>query len=443
MSQPGQRQTKKQKKALAFRTRQKTSKKKHKDLDDDQDALDFPIEENQDVAGLADLPLEAEEVSTGDRSGGRKGKAKDGGQHQPQPEGSKKRKREVQEVVEEKPRKMSKTHSTLSGSGVEDGDGQKPAGVKDRVQPQRFILFIGAFESCSGLKRYSSTTTAGNLKYSTTKDAILSHFSSCGTMDLQLDFFLIVHILALDPPPTVRLPTPKAVEPSSKSKGYAFLQFTDKKPLQQALRLHHSELEGRKINVELTAGGGGKSEHRVKKLQERNKGLHEQRVPCFQITSPLCLADHHSETSNREAQICCDGCRGGRSVRSEGTRTSPAIFHYLRLRPSSQQQEDVVDTRRGRPGGVEELQETEAAGEAKGSGHRCKLDSSLLTTRMYLLFCSMDLGTAQVLYKPSDIWGRRHLFVLSALRVLEEQYASSPRLPRGRTACAADSEVRG
>ena len=86
------------------------------------------------------------------------------------------------------------------------------------------------------------------------------------------------HTLVLDSPPIVRLPTPKATQPASKSKGYAFLEFTEKKSLQQALRLHHSELEGRKINVELTAGGGGKSEHRLKKLQERNKGLHEQRV---------------------------------------------------------------------------------------------------------------------------------------------------------------------
>lgn len=108
-------------------------------------------------------------------------------------------------------------------------------------------------------------------------------------------------MLTLDPPPAVRLPTAKTAQPSSKSKGYAFLEFNDKKALQQALRLHHSELEGRKINVELTAGGGGKSEHRVKKLQERNKDLHEQRVPRLRIPLLLHLTDFHPpETSNRE-----------------------------------------------------------------------------------------------------------------------------------------------
>ncbi len=74
-------------------------------------------------------------------------------------------------------------------------------------------------------------------------------------------------------------PKPSASGKSTaKSKGFAFVEFVNKIGLQQALRLHHSELEGRKINVELTAGGGGKSESRLSKLKERNKELHEQRV---------------------------------------------------------------------------------------------------------------------------------------------------------------------
>lgn len=83
------------------------------------------------------------------------------------------------------------------------------------------------------------------------------------------------------PPPIVRLRTPKPSEmsrPSAKSKGFAFLEFDNKGALQTALKLHHSQLEGRNINVELTAGGGGKSETRLAKVKTRNKELHEQRV---------------------------------------------------------------------------------------------------------------------------------------------------------------------
>jgi len=148
MSQPGPRQTKKQKKALAFRTRQKTGKKKRKDLDD-EDTLDFPIDENQDLGGLAGLPLEAGEVSKGGRSDGRKGKAEDDSQRQVQSSGSKKRKREGEEAVSEKPRKKSNVQPAVTESGVEDGDVGEATKVKKEVQQQRFILFIGAFNPVS------------------------------------------------------------------------------------------------------------------------------------------------------------------------------------------------------------------------------------------------------------------------------------------------------
>lgn len=275
MPPPGPRQTKKQKKALAFRTRQKTGK--NKDLGD-EDALDFPIDENQDLAGLAGLPLEAEEVPASGRSGDRKGKAQNGTQYQAQPGDSKKRKREVEDVPEEKPQKKSKVQPTVLESGTRSCGGQKTAEAK-KVQPQRFILFIG--------KYYSFVAPRVTFIRDYCRQFEVFYNQGC----YSLSFFLMRYCTLrawfpchrscarLEPPPTVRLPAPKAAQPSSKSKGYAFLEFTDKSALQQALRLHHSELEGRKINVELTAGGGGKSEHRVRKLQERNKGLHEQRVP--------------------------------------------------------------------------------------------------------------------------------------------------------------------
>lgn len=85
------------------------------------------------------------------------------------------------------------------------------------------------------------------------------------------------------PPPTIRLliPKPSTKTPTKtvmKSKGCAFLEFKHRGALQQGLKLHHSELDGRQINIELTAGGGGKGLTRMKKLKERNKELEGQRV---------------------------------------------------------------------------------------------------------------------------------------------------------------------
>ncbi len=65
---------------------------------------------------------------------------------------------------------------------------------------------------------------------------------------------------------------------TTKSKGCAFLEFTHRNALQQALKLHQSQLDGRLINVELTAGGGGKGETRIQKVRDRNRELHDQRV---------------------------------------------------------------------------------------------------------------------------------------------------------------------
>ena len=138
MSQPGPRQTKRQKKALAFRTRQK----KNRNLDD-EDAFGFPIDENQDLVGLADLPLEAAEVPAGGTSGSQKGKAEDDGRRQAQSTRSKKRKREGEEVAEEKSQKRSKVN--VRSAGVKGGDVEEKVEAKKRAQPQRFILFIGVF----------------------------------------------------------------------------------------------------------------------------------------------------------------------------------------------------------------------------------------------------------------------------------------------------------
>jgi len=99
---------------------------------------------------------------------------------------------------------------------------------------------------------------------------------------------LIDRDIVADPPPTIRLLTPTSTSGSqrAKSKGCAFLEFTHRNALQQALKHHQSTLEGRMINVELTAGGGGKSETRLAKVRERNKALLAQRVSCGHNVCP-------------------------------------------------------------------------------------------------------------------------------------------------------------
>jgi len=122
-------------------------------------------------------------------------------------------------------------------------EGDESAAAKN----QRFIVFIG------------------NLPFTATTEQITEHFASIQ-------------------PQSVRHSTEKG---TNKSKGFAFLEFANYDRMKTCLKLyHHSMFDSgvggergkRRINVELTAGGGGsKSEGRKEKLKEKNVRLNEQR----------------------------------------------------------------------------------------------------------------------------------------------------------------------
>ncbi|KDQ31013.1 hypothetical protein PLEOSDRAFT_166326 [Pleurotus ostreatus PC15] len=225
--------TKKQKKSLAFRERSKHGKSKH-GIDSEM-VNDIPIQENQDEAAIELGEVEAADVRRKDestarpREGVRKAKAaKDDptvkGEVEAQSPKKRKRSTEESEVAVEGqvPRKRAKKPAREAEGGSEATEAEKTD--KSSIK-QRFILFV-------------------------------------------------------EPSPSVRLLTPKPsknANASHKSKGCAFLEFSQKSGLQQALKLHQSDLDGRRINVELTAGGGGKSEQRLTKLRTRNKELSQQR----------------------------------------------------------------------------------------------------------------------------------------------------------------------
>ncbi|KAL6244949.1 hypothetical protein RBB50_008477 [Rhinocladiella similis] len=134
---------------------------------------------------------------------------------------------------------------------------QKLRGQKDEKTQSRFIVFVG------------------NLPFDATATQIKQHFSKLA-------------------PTSVRMSTDKT---TGRSKGFAFLEFDAYDKMKTCLKLYHHSIfdpqrqpgmevkdgardegsKGRRINVELTAGGGGKSKERKEKIKTKNKKLEEER----------------------------------------------------------------------------------------------------------------------------------------------------------------------
>ncbi|GAA5986950.1 hypothetical protein JCM10908_000966 [Rhodotorula pacifica] len=242
--------TKKEKKALAFRASKgkgKATKDAAPSFEDEVAAIDA-IGADDDAADQEDERTKSKANKKRKRddadgappaAGAAAGTSEGTGEGEEQPQKKKKRQRGKTQAQRDREARLA-----AQGGG---GDGEA-GGASAGEGAFRKLLFVG------------------NLPFKVTVDEIKKHFESCGEV------------------PTVRLLTPKANSSSFSSgdkppasKGCAFLEFTTTTGLQTALRLHQSSLSGRKINVELTAGGGGNSESRKAKIEAQRKKLNEER----------------------------------------------------------------------------------------------------------------------------------------------------------------------
>lgn len=99
-------------------------------------------------------------------------------------------------------------------------------------QNKRYILFVG------------------NLPYDVKEEQIKEHFKNCPIHSIRM-----------------------------RQNGICFLEFQGEdasQSLHHALQFHHTMLGKRKINVELSAGGGGNSTHRRNKIKQKNDDFLEE-----------------------------------------------------------------------------------------------------------------------------------------------------------------------
>jgi len=133
-----------------------------------------------------------------------------------------------------------------SSSSGPEGNAASPEslGIQSPPRAARFICFVG------------------NIPFTATETSVAQHFAKLR-------------------PIAIRHRTTKE---AGKSRGFAFVEFDGYDRMKTCLQMyHHSVFDDglspvRKINVELTAGGGGaKSEERKSKLSIKNERLAEQR----------------------------------------------------------------------------------------------------------------------------------------------------------------------
>ncbi|GME91738.1 unnamed protein product [[Candida] boidinii] len=159
-----------------------------------------------------------------------------------------------QKQADEPVKKKRKTRRGKKGKGANGPNGP------------RFILFVG------------------NLPYTVGKAELMSHFRT-------------------SEPDNIRI---------RQDKGIAFLEFSNErddiqKRIEVALRLHHTILNNRKINVELTAGGGGNSKVRLEKIKTKNEKLLEERRTRIIKQEKEQLDKRNTESKNNNSANKPDG----------------------------------------------------------------------------------------------------------------------------------------
>lgn len=140
--------------------------------------------------------------------------------------------------------------------------------IKEKKRRNPYIVFVG------------------QLSYDTTKDALFRHFQNeLGTDHKVTDETLSVRLLT--------------DEKSKKSKGMAFVEVTDPELLYACLKLHHTFLEGRRINVERSAGGKAHSESRKSKIQK----LRSDQTTLFDSVIEAVLSEFYEAGSIQKGEL--------------------------------------------------------------------------------------------------------------------------------------------
>jgi RNA recognition motif. len=100
----------------------------------------------------------------------------------------------------------------------------------------------------------------GNLPFDTTKEDLQSFLKCLGDVEIRMNF-----------------------EENGKFKGFCFVECSDNEQFQKLIKMHHLKVKGRKVNIELSAGGGGNSKSRKNRIKEKNQKIQKYRKSLHSI----------------------------------------------------------------------------------------------------------------------------------------------------------------
>ncbi|KFG83479.1 RNA binding protein [Metarhizium anisopliae] len=234
----------KQKKAKKTKKDKKDKKKDKKESrkerkDKRKDLQDLPEEEKEEEEDAA--KDDADVSQTPDVSDEKKSKKKE--------KKEKKRKEAANGDVGDEPKKEKKEKK------------DKKKNSKDEAAPTQEPPAPAASNDAEGAPDAKSSrhiVFVGNLPFTATADSIKAHFASLKPISVRCM---------------------KNKDDDKPCRGIAFVEFANVWTMRTCLdKFHHTEFEGRRINVELTAGGGGKTKFRKDKIREKNQKLDENRA---------------------------------------------------------------------------------------------------------------------------------------------------------------------
>lgn len=156
---------------------------------------------------------------------------------------------------------------------TKDASSKAPASKKQKKSTP-YILFIG------------------QLSYQTTADGLFKHIKDQIGKDEHTGKVLIT-------PETLKVRLLTDDKKNGRSRGMAFVETSNPEISYQLLKLHHTNLDGRRINVERSAGGGKNSEVRKEKISSYRKEQEEY----MKETVDRIIADHKSRGELEDGEL--------------------------------------------------------------------------------------------------------------------------------------------